>query len=56
MTEYYAKTNKIHKLVYKSDDVHVLECGGVSSGGGIYKEIDEKKFDKCQVCFYDEFN
>jgi len=56
MVNYYAKTNKIHKLVYSNSDVCVLECGGVSSDGKIYDEIDENKFNKCQVCFYDEFN
>lgn len=56
MTEYYAKTSKIHKLTYHSDGIHILECGGVSEGGGVYQDIDEDKFDKCQVCFYDEFN
>lgn len=53
--KFYAKTNKIHKLIYAENDVHILECGSVSSGGGVYEEIGDE-FNKCEVCFYDEFN
>lgn len=54
---YYAKTNKIHKLIYAEEEngVHILECGGVSQGGGVYEEIPDE-FSKCEVCFYDEFH
>lgn len=55
MTRFYAKTEKIHKLIFVEGDIHVLECGGVSSGGAVYKEITEE-FSKCEVCFYDEFH
>lgn len=52
---FYAKTNKIHKLVYVENGIHVLECGSVSQNGSIYKEL-QNDFSKCEVCFYDEFH